>query len=117
MRIDIVVVHVPRYRWGHEVDFVPPLTGIHLAALTPPGHQVRVIHQQVQPVDLETDADLVALSFFSGFAGEAFALARSCARGVGWWLRAARDVLPRAGRRVLRQRGGGQASPPPPPGH
>jgi radical SAM superfamily enzyme YgiQ (UPF0313 family) len=82
MRIDIVVVHVPRYRWGHEVDFVPPLTGIHLAALTPPGHQVRVIHQQVQPVDLETDADLVALSFFSGFAGEAFALARELrARG------------------------------------
>jgi radical SAM superfamily enzyme YgiQ (UPF0313 family) len=82
MKIDIVVVHVPRYRWGHEVDFVPPLTGIHLAALTPPGHQVRVIHQQVQPVELETDADLVALSFFSGFAGEAFALARALrARG------------------------------------
>jgi len=82
MKIDLVVVHAPRYRWGHEIDFVPPLTGLHLAALTPPGHQVRVIHQQVQAVDLDTEADLVALSFFSGFAREAFALARALrARG------------------------------------
>ncbi len=80
MKIDIVVVHVQRYRWGHEVHFVPPLTGVHLAALTPPGHQVRVIHQQVQPVDLDTDADLVALNFFSGFAREAFSLARALRR-------------------------------------
>ncbi|WP_370459002.1 radical SAM protein [Aggregicoccus sp. 17bor-14] len=75
MKIDIVVVYVQRYRQGHELDFVPPITGIHLAALTPPGHEVRVIHQQVQPVDLDTDADLVALSFFSGFAPEAYRLA------------------------------------------
>jgi radical SAM superfamily enzyme YgiQ (UPF0313 family) len=76
MRVDIVVVYVPRYRRGHEFDFVPPITGIHLAALTPPRHSVRVIHQQVQEVDLETDADLIALSFFSGFAPEAYRLAR-----------------------------------------
>ena len=68
MQIEIIVVHVHRYRWGHEKDFVPPITGIHLAALTPPEHDVRVVHQQVEAVDLETDADLVALSFFSGFA-------------------------------------------------
>ncbi|MEM9381856.1 MAG: hypothetical protein AAGB93_18010, partial [Planctomycetota bacterium] len=36
MRVDVVVVHVRRYRFGHEKHFVPPLTGIHLAALTPP---------------------------------------------------------------------------------
>jgi radical SAM superfamily enzyme YgiQ (UPF0313 family) len=75
MRIDIVVVYVQRYRRGHEKHFVPPITGIHLAALTPPGHEVRVVHQQVEGVDLDTDADLVALSFFSGFAGEAYRLA------------------------------------------
>jgi radical SAM superfamily enzyme YgiQ (UPF0313 family) len=75
MRIDIVVVYVPRYRRGHEMDFVPPLTGIHLAALTPPGHEVRVIHQQVEPVPLDGDADLVGLSFFTGFAREAYRLA------------------------------------------
>lgn len=83
MKIDIVVVYVPRYRRGHEKNFVPPITGIHLAALTPPGHDVRVVHQQVAPVSVDTDAELVALSFFSGFADEAFRLARALrARGT-----------------------------------
>jgi radical SAM superfamily enzyme YgiQ (UPF0313 family) len=72
MKIDIIIVYVPRYRKGHERNFVPPLTGIHLAALTPSCHEVRVIHQQVEPIDYDTDADLVALSFFSGFAPEAY---------------------------------------------
>jgi radical SAM superfamily enzyme YgiQ (UPF0313 family) len=75
MRIDIIVVYVQRYRLGHEKHFVPPITGIHLAALTPPHHDVRVVHQQVEKVDLETDAELVALSFFSGFAAEAYRIA------------------------------------------
>ena len=75
MKIDIVVVYIQRYERGHEVDFVPPITGIHLAAITPPGHSVRVVHQQVEPVRFDTDADLIALSFFSGFAPEAYRLA------------------------------------------
>ncbi|MBE7173223.1 MAG: B12-binding domain-containing radical SAM protein [Williamsia sp.] len=75
MKIDIVIAYMQRYEFGHEKDFVPPITGIHLAALTPAIHSVRVIHQQVEPIDLETDADLIALSFFSGFAPAAFALA------------------------------------------
>jgi radical SAM superfamily enzyme YgiQ (UPF0313 family) len=59
---------------GHEKNFVPPISGIHLAALTPDRHEVKVCHQQVERVDIETDADLVALSFFTGFAVEAFRL-------------------------------------------
>jgi radical SAM superfamily enzyme YgiQ (UPF0313 family) len=73
--VDIVIVYSPRYRHGHEATFVPPITGIHLAALTPPPYRVRVIHQQVQPVDFDTAANLVALSFFTGFAAEAYRLA------------------------------------------
>jgi radical SAM superfamily enzyme YgiQ (UPF0313 family) len=80
LRIDIVVVYIQRYERGHEIDFVPPITGIHLAAITPERHRVRVIHQQVEPVDLDTDADLVALSFFSGFAPEAYRLATELRR-------------------------------------
>ncbi len=76
MKIDIVLVYIPRYRYGHEQDFVPPITGIHLAAITPAAHQVRVVHQQVEAPSLDTDADLVAISFFSGFAPEAYALAQ-----------------------------------------
>ena len=63
MKVDIVVVYIHRYRRGHEVHFVPPITGIHLAALTPVGHTVRVIHQQVEEVNLDSDADVIALSF------------------------------------------------------
>jgi radical SAM superfamily enzyme YgiQ (UPF0313 family) len=76
LRVDIIVVYVRRYRFGHETHFVPPITGIHLAAITPPGHRVRVIHQQVEPIDFDTSADLIALSFFSGFAPEAYRLAQ-----------------------------------------
>uniref|UniRef100_B8HSF9 Radical SAM domain protein n=1 Tax=Cyanothece sp. (strain PCC 7425 / ATCC 29141) TaxID=395961 RepID=B8HSF9_CYAP4 len=76
MKIDIIIVYMPRYKQGHEVNFVPPLTGIYLAALTPANHQVRVIHQQVQPVPTQTEADLIVLSFFTGFAPEAYRLAQ-----------------------------------------
>jgi radical SAM superfamily enzyme YgiQ (UPF0313 family) len=77
MNIDILIVYQPRYRMGHEMNFVPPITGIHLAALTPPEHRVRVFHEQLDPLPLDTDADLVALSFFSGFAAEAFRLGQA----------------------------------------
>ncbi|MBE9195905.1 B12-binding domain-containing radical SAM protein [Synechocystis sp. LEGE 06083] len=75
MKIDIIIVYIQRYRKGHEVHFVPPLTGIHLAALTPAKHTVRVIHQQVETVNLDSEADVIVLSFFSGFAPEAYRLA------------------------------------------
>jgi hypothetical protein len=61
MKIDIVVVYIQRYRTGEEVHFVPPITGIHLAALTPDRHTVRVIHEQVQQVNLDSDADVGAV--------------------------------------------------------
>jgi radical SAM superfamily enzyme YgiQ (UPF0313 family) len=76
MKIDIIIVYMPRYRKGHEMNFVPPITGIHLAALTPQHHRVRVFHQQLDPIPYDTDADLIALSFFSGFAPQAYRLAQ-----------------------------------------
>ena len=76
MKIDLIVVYMPRYVRGHEMNFVPPITGIHLAALTPAEHRVRVFHQQLDPIPYDSDADLVAISFFSGFAPEAYRLAR-----------------------------------------
>jgi len=76
MKIDLILAYIQRYRFGHEKDFVPPITGIHLAALTPDHHQVRVIHQQLEAPPSETEADLVAISFFSGFAPEAYQLAK-----------------------------------------
>jgi radical SAM superfamily enzyme YgiQ (UPF0313 family) len=80
VKIEIIVVYVQRYKFGHETHFVPPITGIHLAAITPPEYPVRVIHQQIEAVDFETPADLIALSFFSGFAPEAYRRAREFKR-------------------------------------
>lgn len=86
MKIKIVVSYVPRYRRGHLHDFVPPVTGIHLAALTPPGHEVRVVHEQLGSPTEDApgdEPDLVALSFFSGFARAAYRTAAHYrARGV-----------------------------------
>jgi radical SAM superfamily enzyme YgiQ (UPF0313 family) len=75
MKIDIIIAYIQRYEFGHERDFVPPVTGIHLAAITPAEHEVRVFHQQIDNIDFETDADLIAISFFSGFAVAAYSLA------------------------------------------
>ena len=68
MKVRIVVSYVPRYRRGHSFHFVPPVTGIHLAAITPPEHEVELFHEQVRPVPVDAAPDVVALSFFSGFA-------------------------------------------------
>lgn len=75
MKIDFIIAYVQRYELGHEYDFVPPITGIHLAAITPARHEVRVFHQQVDKIAPDTSADLVAISFFSGFAIAAYNLA------------------------------------------
>jgi radical SAM superfamily enzyme YgiQ (UPF0313 family) len=75
MKIRIIVSYVPRYRRGHRWDFVPPVTGIHLAALTPADHEVEVVHEQVRPVPIDDTPDLVAISFFSGFAERAYQVA------------------------------------------
>ena len=77
MKIDIIVVYMKRYIKGHEYNFVPPVTGIHLAALTPSHHEVRQIHQQVQEIDYNSDADIIAVSFFTGFAPEAYSIANN----------------------------------------
>ena len=44
----------------------PPSLGIaHLAALTPPEHEIRFVDDRVQPFDPGMDGDLFALSFFT----------------------------------------------------
>lgn len=75
MKIRIVVNYSARYRRGHLFDFVPPITGIHLAALTPRAHEVELYHEQVRKVPVDDAPDLAAFSFFSGFARGAYDLA------------------------------------------
>ena len=40
----------------------PPLALPTLAALTPPGHEVRLVDENVEPIDLAADADLVGIT-------------------------------------------------------
>lgn len=54
----------------------PPLSGILLAALTPPTVEVEVLHEMVRPVDYDTDADVIALSFMDYCAPHAYRVAR-----------------------------------------
>lgn len=75
MRIRIIVNYVPRYQRGHEWNFVPPVTGIHLAALCGSEHDVEVVHEQVRQPPTDDWPELVALSFFSGFARRAYEVA------------------------------------------
>lgn len=53
----------------------PPLPGILLAAMTPPIVEVEVLHEMVRPIDYDTSADFVALSFMDYLAPHAYAVA------------------------------------------
>ena len=66
MKVEIISVWNNRYAKRRLAAMVPPLSGIHLAALTPKDIEVVVRHEKVSAVDYDTDADLVALSFYTG---------------------------------------------------
>jgi len=54
----------------------PPLSGLLLAALTPPIVEVEVLHEMVRPIDYDTDARFIALSFMDFCAPHAYEVAR-----------------------------------------
>lgn len=53
----------------------PPLPGILLAGMTPPAVDVEVLHEMVRPIDYDTDADVIALSFMDYLAPHAYEVA------------------------------------------
>ncbi len=53
----------------------PPLPGILLAALTPPVVDVEVLHEMVRPINYNTDAEFIALSFMDYIAPHAYRVA------------------------------------------
>ena len=60
----------------------PPLSGILLAGQTPESVEVGVLHEMVRPIDYDTDADFIALSFMDFCAPHAYDVAaRSRALG------------------------------------
>ncbi|MCK4396815.1 B12-binding domain-containing radical SAM protein [candidate division WOR-3 bacterium] len=53
----------------------PPLSGALVAGLTPPIVEVELLHEMVRPIDYNTDADYIALSFMDFCAPHAFEVA------------------------------------------
>jgi radical SAM superfamily enzyme YgiQ (UPF0313 family) len=52
---------------------VLPLTLV--AALTPPEHEVRIVDENVEPLDFDSDCDLVGISFMTALAPRAYEIA------------------------------------------
>jgi len=77
-KIQIIVLfqNLGQWRPWYAKSPAPPLTGLLLAALTPPIVEVEVLHEMVRPVDYATDADCVALSFMDYCAPHAYEVAR-----------------------------------------
>jgi radical SAM superfamily enzyme YgiQ (UPF0313 family) len=83
MKILLILPAGEAYRVTRETATVPrrkmlrfsilPLTTV--AALTPAGHEVAICDENVQPVDLETDADVIGISFMTALAPRACELA------------------------------------------
>jgi len=53
----------------------PPLSGALVAGLTPPIVEVDLLHEMVRPIDYNTDADFIGLSFMDYCAPHAFEVA------------------------------------------
>ena len=53
----------------------PPLSGILLAGQTPDSVEIEVLHEMVRPIDYDTDADIIALSFMDFCAPHAYQVA------------------------------------------
>lgn len=61
--------------WNGGKTLIPPLSLPMLAALTPPGHDIRLVDEHVEAVDPKAQADLVGLSFMTAAAPRAYELA------------------------------------------
>jgi len=57
-------------------DPAPPLSGALIAGLTPPIVEIELLHEMVRPIDYNTDADFIALSFMDFCAPHAYEVAK-----------------------------------------
>jgi radical SAM superfamily enzyme YgiQ (UPF0313 family) len=64
-----------REKKGERIFLLPPLTFPVLAALTPQGFELEIIEERLKAIPYEADYDLVGLTFVTGFAPHAYAVA------------------------------------------
>ena len=79
---------------------VLPLTTV--AALTPREHEVRIVDENVEPLDFDTGCDLVGITFMTALAPRAYEIARNSGRAEKSWSAAAitRRCAPRRRRNI-----------------
>jgi radical SAM superfamily enzyme YgiQ (UPF0313 family) len=85
MKILLILPAGERVRVTRETPSVPrramlrfsvlPLTAV--AALTPVEHDVQIVDENVEPVDLDADCDLVGLTFMTAIAPRAYEIAQA----------------------------------------
>jgi radical SAM superfamily enzyme YgiQ (UPF0313 family) len=88
MKILLILPAAEHYRVTHTHPQVPRramlrfslLSLTTVAALTPPEHEVRICDENVEPVDLDVDVDLVGISFMTALAPRAYELAAAFRR-------------------------------------
>ena len=77
MRVVLIAPAPASYIWRKKraAFTLPPMALPLLAAVTPPGVEVRLIDEAVEDVDLNLEADLVGLSVMTATAPRAYQLA------------------------------------------
>src|SRR5512136_1484547 len=88
MKILLVLPAAERVRVTRERPEVPrramlrfsvlPLTAV--AAATPPGHELQIVDENVEPLNLDSEADLVGITFMTALAPRAYDIAREFRR-------------------------------------
>ena len=80
MKVLLILPAAERYRVTGAASRVPKRNMLRfsvlglttVAALTPPGHEVAICDENVEPLDLDADVDVVGVTFMTGLAPRDF---------------------------------------------
>lgn len=88
MKLCLINPRFPRCLWSTEnfkeftgaAAYSPPLGLLTVAALTPESWEVQIVDEDVEPIDFDTDADLIGMGPFNVQYGRALAIAEEFKR-------------------------------------
>jgi len=76
MKILLISPRIDSYHQTAKGMLMPQLALHLLAGLTPPRHEVKIVEEEIEPISLSEDCDLVGLSCMTSNAPRAYGLAR-----------------------------------------